>query len=369
MQMISNIIAHALPALAIFLVLGLHGCGKPSTDPDNGAKRIVVDSDGRNVEIPREVKGVVCIGPGALRYAVYAGGTDRILGVEYGEGSDNPSKCFSYAHRSIFSKLPIIGRNGIPNEEAVVILSPDVIITTNPPESADAMQQKTGIPTVTIPIPESAFGEDIASALKIVGDVLGTQDRCRRLWMYIKSLESDLKSRTDSVKKSDIPKVYVGGVSFRGAHGLEGTQSAYPPFEAVGADNLADSIGIQGAFDVDIEQIIRWDPAYIFLEINNIDLVESLLKRRPEILGALSAVGEDRVYSNVAFRFSATNTEMAIANAYYVGKVLYPERFSDIDMETKTDEITSEFLGIPLYSHLKKAGFEFKRINLEKFLK
>lgn len=365
----AKIIAHTLPALAVFLVLGLLGCGKPSNAENNPPKRVIVDSDGRHVEIPVDVRRVVCIGPGALRYAVYADGVKKIAGVEFGEGLDNPAKCFSYAYRSIFSKLPIIGRNGTPNEEAIVVLSPDVIITTNSPESANAMQLKTGIPAVTIPIPESAFDDDARSALRIVGEVLGTQDRCLRLWEYIKSLEADLKSRTSFGDSYARPNAYIGGVSFRGAHGLEGTQSQYPPFEAVGANNLADSIGIQGAFDVDIEQIIKWDPQYIFLEINNIALIEGLLEKRPEILETLSAVREDRVYSNVAFRFSATNTEMAIANAYYVGKVLYPEKFSDIDIEKKTDEITKEFLGIPLYSHLKKSGCEFKKINLKKFLK
>ena len=43
---------------------------------------IVTDLIGREVAVPAEVDRVVAIGPGALRFYVYAGNLDYVVGVE-----------------------------------------------------------------------------------------------------------------------------------------------------------------------------------------------------------------------------------------------------------------------------------------------
>ena len=46
------------------------------------------------------------------------------------------------------------------------------------------------------------------------------------------------------------------------------------------------------------------------------------------------------------------NHETSLANAYYVGKVLYPEQFADIDPAEKADEIYEFVVGVPVYDQL-----------------
>ena len=40
-----------------------------------------------------------------------------------------------------------------------------------------------------------------------------------------------------------------------------------------------------------------------------------------------------------ALYYYSTNIDTVIANAYYIGKVLYPDEFRDIDPAEKADEI------------------------------
>ena len=40
-----------------------------------------------------------------------------------------------------------------------------------------------------------------------------------------------------------------------------------------------------------------------------------------------------------------SNVEIPIANAYYIGSLLYPEEFEDVDFKTKANEIFTYFLG------------------------
>lgn len=350
-------------AILLFAAITLFGCG-PAPKDAKSPLRTIVDPAGRSVKIPEKVGRAVCVGAGALRCAAYAGAADRIVGVEEGEGRTSPAKCFSYVFREVFSRLPTVGRNGAPDAEAVAALAPDVVITTYPPGVAEALQRRTGIPVASIPLPENPFGPEMFAALETVGEIFGTQSRCKSLAKYIRECETDLKRRTADVPESRRPTAYAGGISYRGARGFCGTDGAYPPFDASGVRNAAGSLGIRGAFEVDLEKVLEWDPQYLFIEINNIALVEDFFKKRPRLLDLLSAAREGRVYSNVAFRFGGTNAEAAIANAYYVGSVAYSERFSDVDIARKADEIFVRFLGVPLYGELKRAGLEFRRINL-----
>ncbi|KUL01325.1 MAG: Periplasmic binding protein, partial [Synergistales bacterium 54_9] len=62
-----------------------------------------------------------------------------------------------------------------------------------------------------------------------------------------------------------------------------------------------------------------------------------------------------------------TNYGSVLANAYFVGKVLYPERFEDVDAVGKADEIYEFLVGGRVFEELN--GFfenlAFTRIDLD----
>jgi len=49
-----------------------------------------------------------------------------------------------------------------------------------------------------------------------------------------------------------------------------------------------------------------------------------------------------------------TNIGTALADAYAIGKILYSERFEDIDPEHMADEIYTFLVGKPVYQDMKK---------------
>jgi iron complex transport system substrate-binding protein len=91
------------------------------------------------------------------------------------------------------------------------------------------------------------------------------------------------------------------------------------------------------------EQIVVWDPAVIFLDVSTLRLdrganaLDQL--RRDPAYQALSAVHSGRVYGLFPYNSYTQNFEAVFANAYYVGKVLFTERFADVDPMAKAEEI------------------------------
>ncbi len=361
-------ITAALSAAALCLFL-LAACGQaPQPTLENEgppALRTVTDASGRAVELPETVGSIVCVNVGALRYTAYMQALDLVVGVEQNELEPRIAKPFSYFNNDRFSALPVMGDNGTTYDEEIVKLAPDVIMAYLDGDAADALQAKTGIPVVTIPHNEGMFDDNALLTLQIMGQVYGREDRAEELTEYLLGLKEDLDSRTRDIPDGDKPTAYVAGVSYKGSHGFEGTEAGYPPLAAVNAVNVADRTGQSGPFDIDLEQILVWDPDVIFLDFNGMGLINENYAVNPDFYNGLSAVKNGRLYSQISFRSNATNADLALADAYYVGSVLFPERFADVDPAEKFDEIFEMLLGVEdAYAQFEAQGYAFRSMTL-----
>ncbi len=350
--------------LCVIVCLSLFaGCAKQAENTGN--TRIVTDSKERRVEIPEKVESIVCVGVGALRYTCYMGAQDLVIGVEDCEKEPVISRLYNFVNIAKFKDLPVIGTNGNPYPEEIIKVSPDVIVMSKSASvDADDLQKKTGTPVVVIPGSDSTLDEAAFETIRILGELYGKQTRAAELTDYLNAIRKDLDDRTKNIPDSEKPTVYVGGVSFKGHHGFEGTEAGYGPLALIHAKNLADTTGKSGAFNIDLEQVLSWDPDIIFVDFNGMSLIKEAYGKDPAYYNAFTAVQEGKVYSQISFRSNASNLETALADAYYAACVIYPEQFEDIDPVAKAQEIFEKLLGVNPYKDLKEAGYEFRPVKI-----
>ena len=362
--------------LSCLLLLSLAACGQKAApiqeEEAETATRIVVDSFGREVTLPAEVKTVVCTGSGALRMICYLQCADRLVGVEDCDKEYETSTLRDYAHVyfDTFQALPSIGKGGGTGNtayvEELINLQPDVILSGYTEEALEELSQATGIPCVSIRAKSINFVDDsFYTAMRIAAEVLGAQDRCEEVLSYIDGCKADLAARTMDIPDGDKPSVYAGAVTFSGAHGFTGTYSNFGPFMAIGANNVADEMNETGYFDADPEKIIAWDPDLIFLDPGNLDLVRDEYKTNPSFFESLRAIQEGNLYACVSFNNYSTNVGYALADAYYAGIVMFPEQFADVDIVKQTDDILEFLLGDRYYDEMAADGLSFGVIDLE----
>ena len=150
--------------------------------------------------------------------------------------------------------------------------------------------------------------------------------------------------------------MYVGGIAYRGSHGITSTEPRYPSFRFVNAENVAGSLGavmtsprdvMLNAF-IDKEQLIEWNPEYIFLDMGSLFSLENEMLSEPW-LETLSAFRQGKVYSVFPYNWYTTNYSTILVNSYFIGNILYPDAFADIDPAEKADEIYGFMLGAPIY--------------------
>lgn len=356
----------------IFAAAMLIGCSSnESNSSSNAEAQTITDMRGRSVEIPANLERIVAVGC-ALRPVCYLQAEDMVVGVEASEQEDNVSCAYRHVNHDLFASLPVIGDGGSSgvtiNEEALMEAAPQLVICDNlSADEADNLQQKTGIPFVCLDQPETVFDDKYYNNLELLGKVLGKEERAAEVVNYIKEVDNDLEQRSAASENADNNTAYAAGISFRGGHGFDGTEANFQPFVACNIDNVADGHGSDGAFTIDLETVSAAQPDYIFMECGNLPLIKENYNTNPAYYQALKAVQDGHTYSLISYRFYSTNVELALANCYQVGAMVYPDSFSDVNPTDKLDEISEFFLGEKLSSDLAAEGYKFEQLNIAEF--
>jgi len=384
-----------ISSLLILCVLFLTACilisgctsqstGSSSTQPQAtsgispaaaGATLTVTDLTNRTITVPASPQKIIGVGAGDVRMLVYLQSSDKIVGVDQMEkgpfnatalgmglpsGRDNP---YSIAHPELGEK-PYIGTNRVDNPELIIAQKPDIIFATwRTGKDADALQEKTKVPVVALVSGDLGKSKpQFYQSLRTMGKILGKDERAESVITYMDNTISDLNRRTKDVPKNQSKKVYIGGVSFNGAHGLLSTEPSYPSLKMINGNNVASAAGTGGQVMIDKEQMLAWDPDVIFIDESSYALVANDLK--DPVYKSLKAVKNNQVYGLMPYNWYANNYDTVLANSYYMGKILYPDQFSDISPELKADEIYTMLDGKPVYSTMQQLFGGFKPLNL-----
>lgn len=335
------------------------------------ARRYVTDMLGRTVEIPAKVNRIVCTGTGAPRIACYLNALDKMVGIESSDQvyEHDPKRDYAFAHYARFKKMPQIGKGGgnafTANPEAVLSLEPDVILTGYAPEAVKQLERETGLPVISVYYRSLGLVNDtFLQSIRMTGEVLGLQERAGAIESFVAAAIADLKKRVAGVDAGKSPTVYTGAVTFFGGHGFSGTYNRFGPLSVLNARSISDRPGKEGFYDADLEFVLHADPQVIFLDPSNLPIVRQEVKTRRGYFESLSAVRENRVYTMPSYNQYSTNVTYSLANAYYAGTILFPDRFADVDFPAKFDEIVSFFNGRGWYDKMAHYGQGYGTVNL-----
>jgi len=256
--------------------------------------------------------------------------------------------------------------------EKILTVAPDVIFSTYATDAAtaDELQAKTGIPVVVISYGDmgfgvtSIFGDAILDSLRLIGGISAQAKKAQAAIDFIQEAHQDLENRTKDIPDADKPSVYVGGLGARGTHGIDSTQGRYALLDVIHAKNVVDEIGKSGSIMIDKEKLLAWDPDFIFLDQGGLAAVVEDYQKNPVFYQWLSAVRDGKVYAQLPYNNYNTNIDTAIADAYYLGKILYPAAFADIDPVQKAHQIYQSLLGQSVYAQMAAAFGGFGVLKL-----
>lgn len=368
---------HAPVLFMIVALLALTLCGgcaqsdtSNSSDSDDTQQeqqsdtKTITDAYGRQVEVPTQVNTAATVGSGA-RLVVYAGGKYKLIAVTDMETNPGMNRPYAMAYKDLFADLPSTSNGNHLNQtnvnaEQLIQLKPDTIISSRSADECDQLQQTTGIPVIGVSYQNQLFSNGIYDSISCVGEALDTQDHAQSVISKMKEWKQDLDNRIASVPQDSKPSVYVGAINYRGKKSWTGTYAHYTPTDILQANNVADSTGQDGAIDVSLEQIGQWDPDYIFLDAANSDVIDQDYENNPDFFNNLSATRSGNLYTQPSYNFNGTNVGTGICDTYFIGATIYPDAFSDVNLDDKYREIYTTMLdGYDFYTDMQQNGETF----------
>ena len=367
-----------LAVAAMFAVVLTAGCVTTDSPQSGEGMVTITDAFGREVTIPENPEKIAVVGSGSMRYFIYLGlDTDMFVAVDAQDGRlysySFEQRPYALAHPELKEKQAVGPTKGVVDNEKLLMSGAEVLFmggsTSSNAEVANEIQEKTGIPVVMFYVGNYVTdSEEIQDSLLMLGEILGKEQRAKDLIAYFDAVEDDLQKRVKGLSADET--VYVGGVAYNGVHGLDGTDPTYYPFAVLNLKNAASavsSVSQTGYAQISKEKLLEWDPDFIIVDLATLTAAEGgalvELKNDPSYK-ELTAVKNNMVYTVNPHTAMNVNHETTLANAYFIGKLLYPEQFEDIDPVKKADEIYSFVVGEPVFELLKEnvEGLSYQRV-------
>lgn len=319
--------------------------------------RTVIDQLDRRVTVPDEVRRVVALQHQTLDIVVELGAADRLVGVLRSWRSQIPG---IERMAPIIATLPMPGDLTSVNIEALLALHPDVVFVTNyaPPAMLRQMEQ-AGLAVVVISLSrgegieaaklnptfaddDAAYTQGLQDGVRLIGTILGQDARAEALLDAAFEGRRLVEQRVGAIPAAERIRLYMANPQLNtyGSGKYTGVI-----MDRSGGINVAREV--RGAVRVSMEDVLRWDPQVIFVQDRYAQVADEI--RAGPAWQSLAAVRAGRILVTPEYvkPWGYPLPEALALGELWMARALYPDRFSDIDMQARVDAFYRRFYGVP----------------------
>ena len=249
----------------------------------------ILDSVGRKVVIPKKIYRIVSLYPMSTIIIFSLKDQDKLVGRVTGEkvvNYENIKKIFND-----YDKLPEIGSFKDYNPETILSLKPDIIIT--PHYTNIKKLDELNLPVVLL---NHENPDELLKSIEILGNALNKIDESQKIKNYFENKRRFIETKTKGVEKR---KVYIAGETILKSFGSDFYQTFM--VDIAGGESVTKNIK-GGKIEISIEDLLRYNPEFIFLPTYFIGTKDELLKQKE--LQEIKAIKEKKVYTFPSFILS-----------------------------------------------------------------
>lgn len=325
----------ALAAVLLAVALtcaGLAGCNAaPEKEVESGGSekseqpvqqsepqtRTVTDMVGRTVEIPANVESIATFGSvGVLNAFVECMGKGDLIANEMPANfTKNDKWAMQYKFAPQLANGPVLETADGIDMEATMSLKPDLCITM-----MEDMAQQLEENGQTVIVLTWGDTEDVKTAVNLMGEVLGAEDRAREYTAYFDEMVAKAADRTKSLSDSDRLSVIYGDVeSLTNPHLISEWW-----LTAAGGKSVTAEAHTKNSLEYTMEELLAWQPQAIFSSNTDTEAIYGDAN-----LTSLPAIQDERVYvvPTVAHVWGNRTVEQPLTVLWAMNK-MYPELYS-----------------------------------------
>ena len=245
----------------------------------------VVDQLGRTVEVPREINRIVSSYYISSSLLIALGAEDKVVGLEM---KADTREIYKKAAPE-FLELPGVGTSKSISVEETLALKPDLVILPYRLEEFVEQFEALDIPVIVVE-PESM--DQFLESITLIGTAIGEEEKAEALLNYYEEKIAEISSLTEGLEER--PRVYMSGGS---SAFTTCTSNMYQNdlIHLAGGQNVSEALTDGYWANVSAEQILAWDPEFIF-SVNYASYDISELTENAQ-LTSVSAIKENKVYT------------------------------------------------------------------------
>jgi iron complex transport system substrate-binding protein len=197
--------------------------------------------------------------------------------------------------------------------------------------------------------------ETIECWLKLMKDIYKDDGPSKKLIDYNNNAKSAVKSKIDKIAESDKPTaMIIFAINTNGTVKVAGS-GHYSEYwlKSTGAINVAKDLN--GLQDVNMDQIISWNPEYIFFANSSGKMPSDIINNTidGQDWSTITAAKEKNVYVfPSATYFSYAPSIEAGVTLQFLAKIFHPEEFASVDMNKVASDFFKTMFGYTASSDL-----------------
>lgn len=324
-----------IPSLLVLLALCIQGTALCA---ENLNHKTIVNVDGTEITVPVEVRKIGCLFGPSYEKVVLLDAEDKIV-------FDGDFHIYSWpwsnvVYRRVDTVPGIPNAHSEPNVEDLMNYEPDLVFNFPNPITTETMRA-AGMSVV----PHASTGsyDDVARILTVYAEAIGggAPDLAKKYADYFYSLTDLIAKRVESVPEADRPTVYFANQK------ILKCSNKTDMIRRCGGVPVAAEI-TAGSAIIGKEQLIHWNPDYIFVDhagssgnATAEEVIAEMLKDTD--YESITAVAKNRIVivpTGVFFWDSGVQQPLLML---LLAKTLYPDRFGDINMRDTLKDFYTRF--------------------------
>ena len=315
---------------------------KPKEPAQKPEKRTVTNLDGTAITIPGEVTKVAAIFGPSYERVVVVGAEDRIICD--GDFHINGWPWSNVIYKRVNQVPGIPNAHSDLNIEDLVSQGVQLVFCFPNPKQAESINNGG---MVAIPSAGTGKFRDIVETIKLYANIFDDEKAHSQASAYEKYFDDTLamvKSRTASVTKR--PSVYLAYTTLLRAYGKK--SDMVEVIDAAGGVLASIELDAGGNTEVTAEQLIQWNPDYIFVDhagssgnASAEDAIAAALATGD--FGNVTAVKNKQVLATPTGAFFWDSGVQKILYLVYIAKTIHPDLFKDIDIKAMLKDFYKKF--------------------------
>lgn len=324
----------------------------------------VVDHSGATVKVPSKIERVAVVGilPFPSVLALYLGSAESIVGIPPASMSAAEIGLLGEIFPEILEAETGYTNGSDLNVEELMKLEPDVVFYLAGNTEWKTALESAGIPAVGVSTSKWNYNvlETFDQWIDLLSQVFPEKSKTEQVSEYSRKVYDQIQERVSGLEEEDRKdilflyqyddkQIVTSGKNFFGQFWCD----------AVGGRNAAEEIQADNSNAViNMEQVLEWDPDVIFITNFTAAMPDDLYNNTigGEDWSGVQAVEDEQVYKMPLGSYrSYTPTADTPMTLLWLAQKVYPELFSDVDLNQEVELYYKEIYGIELtYEQIQK---------------